>query len=252
MHIGRGGFELNDWRFAPRLLPSVAVLLLVPALIGLGLWQLDRAAQKQALLDAYQARRSDLPIAQLPPGVDGEALRFRHITLRGMLVPHRELLLDNRTYRGQAGFHLWGVLRLRDGRGVLVDRGWLPLGPSRQQLPPLPERSGAMTVTGVLDRPPAPGLILGPDDNSAGRWPRIVQRIDLDALSHELGYPLAPLVIVEDAAGNPGLVHDWHPLANTMGPGRHQAYAVQWFAMAATLVILYLIVSTHRRNPSSE
>src|SRR5690625_517931 len=44
------GMRLGRYRFQPSLWPSLAVLLLLPLLLGLGFWQLDRAEQKRAWL----------------------------------------------------------------------------------------------------------------------------------------------------------------------------------------------------------
>lgn len=248
--IIRGGIRLNGLRLTLRPLPSLAVALLLPLLIGLGLWQLDRAAQKEAILERYEANRTDLPIASVPVGADPQGLRYRRIALNGVWETNRHLLLDNRTHRGMAGFHLWSVLRLADGRGVLVNRGWLPLGLSRAELPEIPARDGAVTVAGMLDLPPPSGLVLGPDGPAAQGWPRIVQRIDLAGLAQELGFPLAPLVILEAPGVEPGLIQEWRPV--TMGPERHRGYAVQWFALATALVVLFMAVSVHRTDKTDD
>jgi surfeit locus 1 family protein len=246
MAEGRRQFALQllGWRFAPRLLPSLAVALLLPLLLGLGTWQLDRAAFKRALLDTYAVRGADRPVNSLPRALDPEAWRFRRVALGGRFDDAHALLLDNRTYRGMAGYHLLTPLRLDDGRGVLVNRGWAPRGRTRDDLPPIAHRAGRVTVAGQLDTPPASGLSVGPDGPEASGWPRVVQRLDLDALARELGYPLLPLLLLEGAGGEAELVRDWRPVV--MGPARHTGYAVQWFALALALLVIYVVVNTRR------
>ncbi len=39
----------REYRFRPRMLPTLAVLCALPLLVGLGVWQLDRAGQKERL-----------------------------------------------------------------------------------------------------------------------------------------------------------------------------------------------------------
>jgi cytochrome oxidase assembly protein ShyY1 len=65
-------------------------------------------------------------------------------------------------------------------------------------------------------------------------------------LSAELGYPLEPAVILLDPEAEGGYQRDWHPSFGGFGPERHQAYAVQWFSLAAALLVIYMVVNTHR------
>lgn len=232
------------WRFAPRLLPTLAVAALLPLLLGLGVWQLERAAYKRALVEAHAQRSADRPVNSLPLVVEAAAWRYRRAEFAGHLDTGRALLLDNRTHRGMAGYHLLLPLRLDDGRTLLVNLGWAPLGLDRDHLPPVPTRDGPLVVRGLLDLPPAAGLQLGPEGPEAQGWPRVLQRLDLAALADALGHPLLPLVLLEQESGDPGLVRDWRPA--TIGPARHTAYAVQWFALALALLVIYLAVNTRR------
>ena len=59
LHLGSAGIV----RFTPSLIPSTVTLMLLSLLLGLGLWQLDRASQKQTLLNAFQERVELPPVA---------------------------------------------------------------------------------------------------------------------------------------------------------------------------------------------
>jgi surfeit locus 1 family protein len=246
MQQGRRRFVLDllGWRFAPRLMPSLAALLLLPLLLALGFWQLERAAQKRALVEAHASRGGDRTLNSLPRELEATVWRYRRVALAGQFDGGHVLFLDNRTYRGMAGYHLLTPLRLDDGRGVLVNRGWAPRGLTREHLPPIPPRAGRLTVQGQLDTPPWSGLQLGPEGPESRGWPRVVQWLDLAALERELGYPLLPLLLLEQNGGDAGLVRDWRPVV--IGPARHTGYAVQWFGLALTLVVLYVVVNTRR------
>jgi len=63
-----------------------------------------------------------------------------------------------------------------------------------------------------------------------------VQRIDLDILPSQMGVPLAPFIVYLDAAAMNGFDRRW-PVPGD-GSARHEAYATQWFSMAAILVII--------------
>ena len=72
-----------------------------------------------------------------------------------------------------------------------------------------------------------------------------------ERLAAILGYPLRPSLILLEPEAPGGYRRDWQPRFGGFGPERHRGYAVQWFALAATLVILYLAAHA-RRSPPSE
>src|SRR4030065_330165 len=132
------------------LWPTLATLALLPLMIGLGMWQLDRAGQKQRLQAEYDRRQLE-PAKQLlsvlePP----EALRFRRVAARGRYEPEYQILIDNRVHQGQAGYH--GLTPLQIGRAsvrVLVNRGWVPLGQDRAGVPVVEAPRESVGGTGV-------------------------------------------------------------------------------------------------------
>lgn len=248
--VRQRALTLNGWRFAPRFLPTLATLILLPTLIALGFWQLDRADQKRALLASFAAHRHELPIHGVPLQADIPSLRFRRVSASGHFDNAHSIFLDNRIHDGMAGFELFTPLRLAGGHGVLIDRGWAPLGRSRADLPRVAVRAGTVTVAGLIDKPPVPGLRLGRADAASGRWPHVVEYVDLESLARELGYPLLPVVILENRTRDSGLVRPWmqagwHPVIG-FGPRRHLSYAVQWFGLALALLVIYVAVNTHR------
>jgi cytochrome oxidase assembly protein ShyY1 len=110
----------------PRLAPTLVLLVLLPVMIALGFWQLDRGAQKQQLLDTWARHRDAAPVL----GTDLYTLPdpdFRRVTLRGTFDPDHSLLLDNRQRDGQVGVELLQPFHDQaSGLWVLINRGWLP------------------------------------------------------------------------------------------------------------------------------
>lgn len=222
-------------RFRPGVLPSLLVAALLPLLLGLGGWQLQRAEEKRALLgeQAAQARAPVLALAELV--VLGEP-GFRRVRLVGAFDAAHSLLLDNRQRGGRVGVELLQPFLDRpSGRWVLVNRGWLPW-PDRRRPPEFATPAGELSVLATVYRPPGEAFLLGGGAAEAG-WPRLVNAVDAPALWDELGRDGLPGEL-RLQPGPASYVGDW-PAVN-MGPERHLGYAVQWFALAATLLGLYL------------
>jgi surfeit locus 1 family protein len=241
-----GGFE-----FRPGLWPTLATLALLPVLVGLGKWQLERAAWKQGLIDAHEASVQLAPV-ELGWLLDsGELAAFRPVGARGQYDLAHQLLLDNRTYRGQAGYHVLTPLRLPGGDSVvLVNRGWVPTGPDRAVLPELPGPSGLVSVEAVTSLPPEKLFRLGDAEESHAGWPKVVQQLDLARLEQVLDTRLLPVILLLDETDAHGFVREWKPVYGVT-PDKHRAYAMQWFTLAVVLLLIYIGVNSKRISDKS-
>ncbi|HEY5598665.1 MAG TPA: SURF1 family protein, partial [Kiloniellales bacterium] len=138
------------WRFRPRLGPTLGALLAVLLLVGLGTWQMQRLAEKRALI-AELAARLDQPPAALPATIpDAAALEFVPVRLRGTFLHDRELYVGARPYRGEVGFHVVTPFVLEDGRTVLIDRGWVPGARRPPETRAAGQVSGTVTAEGLI------------------------------------------------------------------------------------------------------
>lgn len=225
----------RDRRFRPGLLPTLVVAALLPLLLGLGCWQLQRAGEKRELL-AEQAARSQAPAADLVELAALDDPAFRRVRLVGTFDAGHSLLLDNRQRGGRVGVELLQPFLDRpSGRWVLVNRGWLPW-PQRAALPAFDTPVGELSLEASVYRPPGSAFLLG--DGAPGEgWPRLVNVVEAPALWRELERDgLADELRLEP--GPASYVGDWPVVAS--GPEKHLGYAVQWFALAATLLGMYL------------
>lgn len=213
-------------------------MILFPCLLGLGSWQLQRATTKESLLAA------DLQYQQLAPVSLAEVFEPASgllVHLDGHFDERRAFLLDNRTRGGRAGYEVLSPFRLADGTWrVLVNRGWTPASPYRQVLPEIRPVEGRTAVQGRLHFPVQP-LVLAHRREPASGWPRVVQKVDMEILASQLGpgAPLFPHVVRLDADSPGAYEAQWEELSTPISAQRHRAYALQWFAMAAALLILY-------------
>ena len=157
----------------------------------------------------------------------------------------RQYLLDNQVHRGAAGYHVLTPLRVRPGGWIVVNRGWVPVGASRDVLPALPGPDAPVPIAGTLSGPPATGLLLGDSGYDGAHWPRRVQTVDLARIAADVGGDVAPLLLLLDPGDVHGFEREWRPVRG-IGPARHRAYAFQWFALALALVVIYVVVNTRR------
>ncbi|MCC7152235.1 MAG: SURF1 family protein [Rubrivivax sp.] len=234
-------------------LALAVTLLLVAATARLGFWQLDRAAQKLALEQERQ-ERARLPLLTLPDLAAAEGARGdiwqRRASLSGIWAADETIYLDNRTLQGRAGFYVITPLLLEDGRAVLVQRGWLPRDVAeRTRIAPYRTPPGAVQVSGLIAPQPSRMVELG----QAASGP-IRQNVDIDAYARETRRRLLPFVVVQDsvrggsAGSTDGLLRDWPPV--TTGVHTNYGYALQWFALCALLIGLYVwfqIIQPRRR-----
>ena len=227
-------------RFRPRLVPTLATLFFLPLLIGLGIWQIHRAQYKWHLKAAFAARVKQTPVALQSVDPTGPGSRYRPVRVSGRYDAEHELLLDNQFDGDQLGYHVYTVLRLSaSNRAILVNRGWVPRGDNRDILPKVTVPGGTVTVTGLLAQPNNPGLHLGESLAQPG-WPKVVPYIDYHALDTALKIHLEPAVVLLDPGVSGGYRRDWKPTFGGFGPMRHIGYALQWFALAIVLIVLFI------------
>jgi surfeit locus 1 family protein len=219
----------------PKWLPAVAAFVTAALCIAAGNWQHRRMLEKEALQASITRAATAAPVA-LPAGVeDWNAWRFRRVMASGEYDAAHQILIDNKVRRGEAGFDVVTPLRMRDGRSVLVDRGWIRIGASRAMLPQPAPPAGSVTVDGRIDVPPRNYFELG--DGSAPSGP-LWEHLDPLRYAKATGIDVLPIVIeATQAGGGAGLVRDF-PLPDT-GIERHLSYMVQWYTFAAMAVGLW-------------
>jgi surfeit locus 1 family protein len=222
-------------------IPALVVLCILPLLIALGFWQLDRAEQKRAFLDR-QKQGMAAPALQLTAATpeDKEALRYRPAAANGHYDAGHQILIDNQVAEGKAGYFVLTPFIL-DGseKAVLVNRGWIPASRDRKVLPDLTLRNNPAQVIGRINHFPSVGIKLDGADQPTAGWPAVVQVADSAVLSARLGYPLFPFMLELDKQAPEGYRREWRE-AKVMPPEQHVAYALQWFGLAAALALLFV------------
>ncbi len=225
----------------------VLAALAIAAFTSLGFWQMRRAVEKQAMLDAAAqvlSARTAVPLA-----VAADPSRHSDYDWaegEGTFDARGPLLLDNQQRAGRNGVRAYRVFVPDRGAPLLVDLGWLPL-PGNRALPPIASPPGRIAVRGLLAPPPSTGLALGAGIASDGDgW--LLTRVDPAAIAPAVGLsvPLAPRVLRLDPALPLGYGRDLQLLANTLPPAKHRGYALQWFALALTVLVTAAILTFRR------
>jgi len=232
--------------FGPRFwLVTLAAIVAMVATASLGRWQLSRAAQKEALQAAIDARAALPPLrAGDLPGKSADELLHRRVALRGQWLPAATVFLDNRQMQGRAGFFVFTPLRVADGAVVLVQRGWAPRDfQDRGRLPPVDTPGGEVALEGRIAGPPARLYEFAAAAHEGAS--RIRQNLDLAAYGAETGLSLLPLTVVQTGADGEGLSRDWPPIDS--GVSKHYGYAFQWFGLCGLVAILYVWFQFVRR-----
>lgn len=235
-------FDL-EWRI------TALSVTLFPLFIGLGFWQLDRAEEKARLAQSFEQRSQQAPalLDRDLLAADSADLGYLPVAVVGRFLQGRDLLLDNRIQGGRFGYEIVSPLQLASGEGlVLVNRGWIAGDPARLELPDVPAVAGDVRLTGHLYvAPGAPYLLAEQELN--GPWPIRLQALEMDklvaSLGARLGAELMPYPVRIDA-GQPGALDVAWQIVN-VSPAKHQGYAVQWFTMAAVLLLFFLLRSSN-------
>lgn len=228
-------------QFKANLFLTILAIGVLAFLVSLGNWQLGRAQEKQALLD-LQAKRMNLEnIALDDVDMVGGNLRYLPVKTSGQLDVKHQLLIDNQVRHGQVGYTVLTPLRLADGRAILLNRGWVPLGENRENLPDVSLETSAQSFIGKLDWFPSVGIKLEGADELTSGWPAVTQVISLSKVAERLGYDVLPYQMRLNSNEPNGYDREWVPMK--MGPEKHHGYAFQWFALAVAWVALYFVLT---------
>jgi len=208
----------------------------------LGGWQLQRMQAKQALL-AQALPDQRLTVSLLQAQQSTQLLHWVRDTLHFQPIT---VLLDNQWRAGRIGIKVYQLAYSLDHtQAVLVDLGWLPL-PGDRQFPLITPLHGIIEVQGLWASPPSAGIALGPAlVNTTQDHVWLATYLDMPAISQHLNLPVSRLphqVLRLDPALTLGYARDLELLPNTLPPQRHLGYAVQWFALALTVLLVAAVL----------
>ena len=217
-----------------RLFVPVATVLFVALFVSLGLWQLDRAAQKNRIQALFE---DDAPYARVTGDIP--VTEFQLIEAHGRYLGDHQVLIDNMIIDGRIGYYAITPFRFAPDQPLLiVNRGWIPRVPGDEALPNLGVAGDARIIRGRAGFLPKVGIRSRPAFRDGDDWPKTASYPTLDELSAELGEELLPFVLLLGPQADDGFLRRWQPRES--GPMMHYGYALQWFAMAAVVAGIFV------------
>lgn len=233
--------------FRFRLLPFIAMLVVAAIGMSLGQWQVRRAHEKESMEQRISEREAAPPLplnGNALERADVDALEFRQVTLKGQFQPGWTVYLDNRSHAGKAGFYVMTPLKIAGSdRHIMVARGWVERNlADRTRLPGIATPPGAVELTGIVRQHAGRLLQLG---QAAALQPgAIVQNLDVADMARASGLAFAPFIVEQTSDTGDNLVRAW-PRAS-QGADKHWGYAFQWFALAGTAFIFFVVTGFKR------
>jgi surfeit locus 1 family protein len=233
--------RFGAYQFKPALVPTLAMVVMIALTLFLANWQLDRADQKRALQARYDLMQQD-PAVTLPgKQLDSASQLYQKVALRGRFDFAHEIYIDNKLYRGRAGYYVITPFRDDDsGSYVLVNRGWLAAGSNRAIPPGAAQVPGEVHIEGIVTNPNSRYLEL----SAATVQGRVWENLHFKRYATTLPYTVQAVLIQQINDTQDGLVRVWdRPDA---GAAMHMGYAVQWFAITTAILIIYLVLNVKR------
>lgn len=233
-------------RFQPTFWATALALPILIVLIALGTWQVQRLQWKNELIETRGERVGAAPVEitrALAAADDLADLEYRPVTVTGELRNDRAMILLNRVHDGGAGGHLIAPLELANGLGtVMVDRGWMPLPDLRAFTATAGE---PVTLDGFVRLYTVPGYFVPDNEPGANNW-FFMDEAEMLATANLSG-PVGFYIQAGLNATPPG-VYPVGSVPDVNLRNSHLEYAVTWYALAAVLVVIFVVFHWRREE----
>jgi len=243
--------KTKNYIFKPALIPSLITIALLYLMISLGLWQIDRAEYKANLQSIIESKKNTqaIPLNLIKNTATEENQNewlYQPVYIEGSYDLSHQIYFDNQINNTVAGYSVYTPLKLSSNTAILINRGWVPLGINRINLPDISINNSnkSIKLTGLLTPPPSKTLVLSDNANSYLKWPAVLQYIDITEIEKHLDYQLLPVTIIMNNQSQTSL--EILPVKINMRSEKHTAYAFQWFALSLAVLIIYIVVNTKR------
>ena len=231
------------YRFKPRIWSIVLTIFFVIIFVELGKWQLSRADEKNTQYEQLE-KYAKQPTVTLPGSlVKLVDYQYRDVEIRGEYLIEHTIFLDNKTYQGRAGYHVITPLKISNSPlHVVINRGWVATGNDRSVLPLITTDPREIIITGTVISPEirtfeiSDAIVQGP----------VWHTFSLDKYQEITGLEMQPIMILQKDVIEDGLVRAWEKPES--GASKNTGYAVQWFSLAITTFIIFIVLNVKRTN----
>jgi cytochrome oxidase assembly protein ShyY1 len=234
--------------------------VLIAIFIGLGVWQLQRRAEKHALIAALDARVGTAPVALPPPSqwrtLDAVHDEFRRVSFTATYAKLPDAMVysaGSAVREDVSGPGTWAFLpaRLPSGETVVIEAGFVA---NTMQQREIENRAvdklvtgEPVTLTGYLRFPESAGLLTPAENRTTRLW---FTRDHL-AMANTLGWgAVAPFYIDLETPEPANGIPKPGPLTPHLRD-EHMQYAITWFSLAAALLIAFGVWARGRRALTS-
>jgi len=224
-------FKLTDQIQENKLLTSFSIFFVI-FFVFLGVWQIERAAHKEGLLQAFNAEQESPPIRLTSQSPD-----WSRVFVDGIFDSSRQILIDNQIHKGKVGYKIFTPFRFDDNKIVLVDRGWIAQGQSRSDLPQLNILEKKSRIIATVTSPEQ-GVLAG-SELLTNEWPRVSQTKAVEVIASAFKEPILDIVLVLDP-GSSQITEFIQIKPFAITPVKHYGYAMQWFTMSIVLLGMFL------------
>ena len=250
LHARLFTLKLGLYQFSPGIITTIITAALLYLMLWMGMWQWQKGEYRAHLEQTVAARKDLAPIDWYLLPEQPELWKYLPVRLRGHFDSSRQFLHDNRIVRGRSGYNVYTPFIAEGGQVILVNRGWVPLGRTRQDLPDIRVTEAPLTLTGLVDSVPEKGVLLADNLHQGGRWPMVLQYLDVKELSAMSGYPLQDKIVWLAPDNEHGYYREY-PSVN-LDSAKNTGYAFQWFAMSIALLVIYFVVNTTRLDKQTQ
>ncbi|OJA01045.1 hypothetical protein BEV13_00855 [Rickettsiella grylli] len=218
----------------------LTLFFLFSLLVYLGFWQIDRGNSKRHFQKMVNQRASSRPIhLNQIKNIDLEKNYFPGI-MHGHFDNQHTFLLENRIYLHRIGYEVLTPFFLNNQpKAILVNRGWIPQGMNRKQIPKISALDKPLKLEGLIVFPHKTFRFFNPINEKG--WPKKIQSIHPDFLKKNNFQPFLLVIQTKKPYSFRPL---WHPIL--LQPARHYAYAFQWFGLSITLLIAFFSTQIRR------
>ena len=224
-------FKLKDSLQENKLLTSFSIFF-VFVFVFLGIWQIERAANKEGLLQDFNSEQESPPTR-----LTSQSPNWSRVFVDGIFDSSRQILIDNQIHNGKVGYKIFTPFRFDDNKIVLVDRGWIGQGQSRSDLPQLNILEKKSRIIATVTSPEQ-GVLAG-SELLTNEWPRVSQSKAVEVIASAFNEPILDIVLVLDP-GSSQITEFIQIKPFAITPVKHYGYAMQWFTMSIVLLGMFL------------